>query len=108
MRDLSLGVQGKLTHELEDLREILQWCSLEWSLDEAAGEEVHSLHAVLTVTDVASLDVDHTDNGIENRGPEEGTGGQTNSNDGTARADVFGSLLEGLFGDGKKYNGMCT
>jgi len=104
-RRLSAGVDDVATgdlasdHEVVDRLELGETDSLDGDSDESLAEELNSLSRVGTVTDVRALDVDHADDGIEDRGDEVGVGGETNADDGTARADVLGSLLEGLLAD---------
>lgn len=54
------------------------------------------------------LDSDHLDDGLEDGGLQVGTGGETNADDGTAWADVLGSLLEGLLVDSDEDDGVGT
>jgi hypothetical protein len=83
-------------HELVDLVELRETDSLEGDLDETAAEEVNGLSGISTVADVRSLDGDHANNCVEDGSRELSIGGETNADDSTARADVLGSLLEGL------------
>lgn len=99
---LSAGVDDVATdnlaslHELVDLVELRETDSLEGDLDETAAEEVNGLSGISTVADVRSLDGDHANNCVEDGSRELSIGGETNADDSTARADVLGSLLEGL------------
>jgi hypothetical protein len=83
-------------HELVDLVELRETDSLEGDLDETAAEEVNGLSGISTVADVRSLDGDHANNCVEDGSRELSIGRETNADDSTARADVLGSLLEGL------------
>lgn len=103
---ISLGIQR--THQFEDAWQILQRSRLERSLDKSAGKEVYCFYAILSVANVASLDVDHTDNGVEDRGSKECAGWHADSDDTTLGANVLGCLLEGLFGHSEKNHGVGT
>lgn len=83
-------------HQLVDFRQLLQVHNLEGRLDHTASEEVNSLITVLSVSDVRGLDAHHFENRLEHWCLDEGTCGQTDDDDGTARSDVFCGLLEGL------------
>lgn len=83
-------------HQLVDLRQLLQVNNLEGCLDHTTSEEVNSLIAVLSVSDVRCLDADHLEDRLEHWCFDKGTCGQTDDDDGTAWSDVLGSLLEWL------------
>lgn len=103
---LSAGVDDVATgnlasdHEVIDGLELTEADSLEGDLDEATLVEVNGLGGIGTVTDVGALDGDHADDSVEDGSREVGVGGETNAHHNTARADVLGSLLEGLLADG--------
>jgi hypothetical protein len=59
-------------------------------LDEPAAEEVDRLGRVLAVADVAALDGDHLNDGLEDGRFQVRAGGHANADDGSARADVLG------------------
>lgn len=87
------------THKFKDSREILQGRNLEGGLDQASPKEFQSFNAILSVSDVASLNTDHTKDGVKNRGLEVCIRRQSNGNNCSAGANIFGSLLEGLLRD---------
>jgi hypothetical protein len=95
-------------HELEDIVELRETDSLEGNLDEATAEEVDGLSGISTVADVRALDGDHANNGVEDGSGELGTGGETNAHDSTTRADVLGSLGEGLLGSSDEESSVGT
>lgn len=69
-------------------------------LDQAATEKLNRLGAILAIADIGALDPDHFDDGLEDRSLEVGARGQADANDGAARADILGRLLERLLVDG--------
>jgi hypothetical protein len=95
-------------HLVVDHLELRKTNDLEGCLDHATSEEVNGLGAVLAVTDVRSLDADHLDDRLEDGGLEVSTSRQTDANDRSARADVLGSLLEGLLVDGDEDDSVGT
>lgn len=116
-----------LLHQVVDLVQLRQADGLEGSLDQATTEEVEGLGGVLTVADVRALDSNHTDDGVEDRSLQVSTSGQTNADNGTARADVLfnmlvltirsghgsenaylSGLLEGLLAHGEQNDGVGT
>lgn len=105
IKRLSAGVDdnatsnGTLLHELVDALELTEADGLEGDGDEALAVELNGLCGVGTVADVAALDVDHADDGVEDGSGDAGIGRETDANDGSAGADVLGSLLEGLLAD---------
>lgn len=101
-------VDSQLTHQLVDLGQVGQRHRLEWALDQATGEEVQGLDTVLAVADVAALDGDHAHDGAEDGSLQVGVGGQTDGDDGAARAHVAGSLLEGQLRDSDQQDSMGT
>ena len=78
-----------LVHKVVDLLELGEADGLVWALDQAAAVEVERFGGVLAVADVAALDGDHLDDGLEDGGLEVGAGGQTNAHDCAAGADVL-------------------
>lgn len=95
-------------HELEDIVKLRETDGLEGNLDEATAEEVDGLSGISAVADVRALDGDHANNGVEDGSGELGTGGETNAHDGTTRADVLGSLGEGLLSSGDEESSVGT
>ena len=75
---------------------------LKWSLDITPSEYFDGLYSVLSVTDIASPDLNHADNSAEDRSLQERTRGQTNCDHSTTRTDVRGGLLEGTLRDGQQ------
>lgn len=96
------------THELKNLRKILQRSRLERSLDQPSSEEVNGFHAILPIPDITPLDVDHADDGVEYGSLYHCSSRDADGDDSTARADVLGSLLEGLFGGGEEDDGVSS
>ena len=84
------------------MAELGQRDGLEGGLDEAAGEEVDGLDAVLAVADVAALDGDHADDGAEDGSLEVCVGRQADGHDGAAGPHVAGGLLEGQLRHGQQ------
>lgn len=103
-----ITVLGKLTHQLINLRQIRQRHRLKRTLDQTTSEKVQRLDAILAITDVGTLDVDHAHDGAEDGGLQVRVGGQTDGDDGSARSNVAGGLLEGEFGDGDEDHGVRT
>lgn len=92
----------KPTHQFEYLGKITQRSGLEWSLDQATSEEVHSFDAVLAVADIASFNADHAHHRVKHRSFQERASWETDGDDGATGANVFSGLLEGLFSNGEK------
>ena len=76
-------------HQVVDLLEFGETDGLVRALDQTAAVEVERLSSVLAVANIAALDGDHLDDGLEDWGLEVGAGGQTNAYDCAARADVL-------------------
>ena len=76
-------------HQVVDLLELGETDGLVRALDQAAAVEVECLGGVLAVADVAALDGDHLDDGLEDGSLEVGAGGQTDADDCAAWADVL-------------------
>jgi hypothetical protein len=95
-----------LDHLVVDHLQLRKPHNLERRLDEASGEELNRLGAVLAVTDVRALDPHHLDDRLEHRRLQVRAGRQTDADDGAARADVLGRLLEGLLVDGNEDDGV--
>lgn len=93
-------------HELVHLWKVLQIYRLEGGVNKPALEEVKSFRAVCSVADVRSLDSDHLEHRLEHWGANVGSGGKTDHNDSPSGSNVFGGLLEWLFGDGHKKDGV--
>lgn len=108
MRNRASEGEGQPTHQFKDLRKIAQGSRLKWRLDQATCEKVHRFHTVLAVTNIASFDVDHAHHRVEHGSSQERTGWETDGDYGATGANIFGRLLEGLFGDGEQKHGMRT
>ena len=78
-----------LVHQVVHLLELGEADGLVRALDQAAAVEVERFGGVLAVADVAALDGDHLDDGLEDGGLEIGAGGETNAYDCAAGADVL-------------------
>lgn len=76
-------------HQVVDLLELGEADGLVRALDQAAAVEVERFGGVLAVADVAALDGDHLDDGLEDGGLEVGAGGETDAYDRAAGADVL-------------------
>lgn len=97
--DRQFSNRWQRTHELEHLRQILERNRFERGLDQSTSKEVDGFNTILAVTDIATLDVDHLDDSVEDRCLEECPGRETDGNDGAARASIFNSLLEWFLGN---------
>lgn len=94
---INQSVKKIRTHKFEDLREILQGSYLERGFDQASSKEVQSFHAILSVSNVTSLNTDHTKDGVQNRGLKICIWRQSNGNNCSTRANILGGLLERPF-----------
>lgn len=110
--NLSAGIHHIATdnlvgvHHVEDTLQFTESHGLERRLDQAPCVEVECLLCILAVTNVATLDLDHAHNGLEDGRGNEGVTRQTNAAHDTAGADICGSLLEGLLGNSKQDGGV--
>jgi hypothetical protein len=95
-------------HEVVNALKLAETDGLEWSLDEAAAEEVERLAGILTVADIGTLDRNHLDDRLEDGRAEVSAGRETDADDCTARTDVLGGLLEGFLVDGNEDDGVRT
>lgn len=76
-------------HQIVNLLELGKSDRLEWGVYHAAAEELERLGCVLAVAHVRSLDGDHLDDGFEHGSAQVGSGGESDADDGAARADVL-------------------
>ena len=97
-----------LTHELENLGQILQRDRLERRIDQASSKEVNRLLCILAVPDVATLDVDHFDDRLKHWSLEECMCRKANCDDRTTGSSIFHGLLEGLLGHSQQEHCVCT
>ena len=76
------------------------------ALDKPTGEEVDSFLGILSVADVAALNLNHLDDRTEHGGLDISVRGQANADNGTEGADVVGSLLEWTLRHSKEDNSV--
>jgi hypothetical protein len=76
-------------HQVVDTLKLAQPNSLEWRLDNAFAEELNGFSGVLSVPDVRTLDGDHLDDRLKDRGAEVGSSGQTDGDDCAVGTDVL-------------------
>jgi hypothetical protein len=76
-------------HEVVNLLELRKTDCLVRAVDETAAVEVERLGCVLAVADVAALDGDHLDDGLEDGSLEVRTSGQTDAHYCAAWANVL-------------------
>ena len=76
-------------HQVVDLLELGEPDGLVRALDQAAAVEVERFGGVFAVADVAALDGDHLDDGLEDGGFEVGAGGQADADYCATGADVL-------------------
>lgn len=77
-------------------------------MNQASSEEVDRFVGVLAVADIAAADINHFDDGGEDRRFQEGIRRHTNGDDGTTGTGVLDSLLERLLGDCEQDDGVCA
>lgn len=93
-------------HQSVDVVQLAQANGLEGHGDEPPAEEVEGLGGVSAVADVAALDGDHADDGVEDGGAELGAGGEADADEDALGAEVLGGLLEGLLLGGDEEGGV--
>lgn len=75
-------------------------------MDQATSKEVHRFIGILAVTDIATPDIDHLDDGGEDRRFQECIRRHADGDDGAAGTSVLNSLLERLLGDCEQDDGV--
>ncbi|KAH6604898.1 hypothetical protein Trco_006605 [Trichoderma cornu-damae] len=93
-------------HQSVNFLELAQADGLVRHGDEAPGEEVQGLGGVGAVADVAALDGDHADDGVEDGGAQLGAGGQADADQDSLGPQVLRGLLEGLLLGGDEQGGV--
>lgn len=83
-------------HQFIDVLQLTQTNGLVWNGNQTSSVEINGLSRVSAVTNIATLDVDHAKNSVENWGADASIGRKTNANDSATSTDILGCLLEGL------------